>query len=638
VAKATEVRLTDMSFEDVGAIVGTPAYMSPEQADPSSLDIDTRTDIYSLGVILYELLVGSPPLEESQFRRGAILEMLRMVREVDPPRPSTKLSTAEALPNIAANRSIEPARLSRLLRGELDWVVMKALEKDRTRRYDTANGFARDIEHYLADEVVEARPPTRAYRLRKLVRRHKGQVIAAGLILLALLAGIAGTTVGLLRAHEHRNLAEQRYQQLMMANAKTETERTRAEQNFTTARAVILDLGTRINQIETGQTNPRLADLARKEALDKAREQFEKFRVSQPDDVALMKQAALLHRFAANISRLLNDYPAAMAANAAAVKISEDLIARFPENNAYRYELALTLGDRSTIEKLMGKVKDATATLDRALKLAESPRRNPSDSAHRRTLALIITDLADLAYFQGRFDDAAQLSGRAVELLDQLKTAPVAERISVDPLYAAMAFNRIAQARRETGRTADSMAAHDDAVARMKALAGPNASRDVRYWTCEVRRERARTAVAVPEQREAALADLAELIPLSEKLAEENPQIHFYEASLASIYLYRGELLLARQQPEPATAELMKSLAVSRALLDRHGVLTRSLLIRGNTFLALGRARAEAGNKNEALAHWKNATTVFEIALRIDPDNFYHIRGLADSRRKIADL
>src|SRR5262249_11441868 len=137
VAKATELKLTDMSLSDAGAIVGTPAYMSPEQADPSSMDIDTRTDVYALGVILYELLVGSPPLEAKQFKRGAILEMLRMVREVEPPRPSTKLSTADALPNIAANRNIEPAKLAKLLQGELDWVVMKALEKDRTRRYET---------------------------------------------------------------------------------------------------------------------------------------------------------------------------------------------------------------------------------------------------------------------------------------------------------------------------------------------------------------------------------------------------------------------------------------------------------------------------------------------------------------------
>ena len=190
VAKATEVKLTDMSLADVGAIVGTPAYMSPEQADPSSMDIDTRTDVYALGVMLYELLTGSPPLDAKDFKRGAILEMLRMVREVDPPRPSTKLSTAEALPNIAANRSIEPARLAKLLQGELDWVVMKALEKDRNRRYDTANGFARDIQRYLADEVVEARPPSRGYRLKKFVKRNKIQVIAASLVFLALVAGI----------------------------------------------------------------------------------------------------------------------------------------------------------------------------------------------------------------------------------------------------------------------------------------------------------------------------------------------------------------------------------------------------------------------------------------------------------------
>jgi predicted ribosomally synthesized peptide with SipW-like signal peptide len=189
VAKATEVKLTDMSLADVGAIVGTPAYMSPEQADPSLVDIDTRTDVYALGVMLYELLAGSPPLDTRQFQRGAILEMLRMVREVDPPRPSTKLSTAENLPNIAANRSIEPARLAKLLRGELDWVVMKALEKDRSRRYESANGLARDIQRFLADEVVEARPPSAGYRLKKFVRRNPLQLALAATIVLLLLSG-----------------------------------------------------------------------------------------------------------------------------------------------------------------------------------------------------------------------------------------------------------------------------------------------------------------------------------------------------------------------------------------------------------------------------------------------------------------
>ena len=208
VAKATEQKLTDLSFADVGAIVGTPAYMSPEQADPTSMDIDTRTDVYALGVMVYELLTGSPPIDKSQFKQGAILEMLRMVREVEPPRPSTRLSSAHNLPNIAANRNIEPTKLAKAMRGELDWVVMKALEKDRTRRYDSANALSRDIQRYLADEVVEARPPSPGYRLKKFVRRHKGQVIAASLILLTLIGGIIGTTIGLISAEAERLAAD----------------------------------------------------------------------------------------------------------------------------------------------------------------------------------------------------------------------------------------------------------------------------------------------------------------------------------------------------------------------------------------------------------------------------------------------
>jgi eukaryotic-like serine/threonine-protein kinase len=129
------------------------------------------------------------------------------VREVDPPRPSSRLSTVDTLPNIAANRSIEPAKLSKLLQRELDWVVMKALDKDRTRRYETANELSRDLERYLADEMVEARPPSTGYRLKKFVRRHKGQVIAAGLVLFALLAGMVGTTLGLIEAKKQAEIA-----------------------------------------------------------------------------------------------------------------------------------------------------------------------------------------------------------------------------------------------------------------------------------------------------------------------------------------------------------------------------------------------------------------------------------------------
>lgn len=205
VAKAIQQRLTEKSvFTVLGQVVGTIDYMSPEQAKLNQLDIDTRSDIYSLGVLLYELLTGETPLDRQRLRSAAFDEMLRIIREEEPPKPSLRLSSSDSLPSIAANRQIEPKKLSTLVRGELDWIVMKALEKERSRRYETANGFAADIERYLGDEPVLACPPSVAYRLRKFVRRNKRPVAAVGLVLLALVAGIIGTTWGMIRAENAR--------------------------------------------------------------------------------------------------------------------------------------------------------------------------------------------------------------------------------------------------------------------------------------------------------------------------------------------------------------------------------------------------------------------------------------------------
>ena len=190
VAKAIAGRLTDESLStQFGAVVGTLEYMSPEQAGFSGEDIDTRADIYSLGVILYELLTGMRPIDADRLKRAALTEMIRIIREEEPSRPSTRLSSSNLLPSIAAVRSIDPKSLTQLLRGELDWVVMKCLEKQRDRRYETANALARDMQRYIANEPVEARPPSTGYRLRKLLRRHQGAVTAVGLILLTMLVG-----------------------------------------------------------------------------------------------------------------------------------------------------------------------------------------------------------------------------------------------------------------------------------------------------------------------------------------------------------------------------------------------------------------------------------------------------------------
>jgi WD40 repeat protein/serine/threonine protein kinase len=212
-AKAMHQALTERTLHTAHeTVLGTPLYMSPEQAQLNNLDVDTRSDIYSLGVLLYELLTGTTPVEKKRFKEAAWDEVRRIIREEEPPRPSARLSSTATLPSLAACRQTEPAYLTKLMRGELDWIAMKALEKDRTRRYETANALSRDIQRYLADEVVEARPPSVRYRVGKFVHRHKGQVFAASLVLLALVGGFVGTLLGLFEARRQEKEATRQEQ------------------------------------------------------------------------------------------------------------------------------------------------------------------------------------------------------------------------------------------------------------------------------------------------------------------------------------------------------------------------------------------------------------------------------------------
>jgi hypothetical protein len=232
IAKAIEGKLTEQTlFTAYEQLIGTPAYMSPEQAEMSGLDVDTRSDIYSLGVLLYELLTGRTPFDRKELVKSGLDEMRRTLREKEPQRPSTILTTLHGteLKATAEHRHAEPPKLISLLKGDLDWIVMKALEKDRTRRYETANGLAMDVQRYLNNEPVVARPPSRLYRFQKLVRRNKVVFASGAAVAIALVIGLGASTLLFFKEKEARREQARLREQAELAEKRESELRRQAE-------------------------------------------------------------------------------------------------------------------------------------------------------------------------------------------------------------------------------------------------------------------------------------------------------------------------------------------------------------------------------------------------------------------------
>jgi serine/threonine protein kinase/tetratricopeptide (TPR) repeat protein len=462
VAKAAGQQLTDKTLvTGFGTVVGTLEYMSPEQAEVNQLDIDTRSDIYSLGVLLYELLTGTTPLEHRRVKGAGLLEALRIIREEETPRPSTRLSTAEELPTIAANRGTEPKKLSALFRGELDWIVMKALEKDRNRRYETANGLADDVQRYLADEPVLACPPSAGYRLRKFVRRNRGPVVAAGVVLLCLVAGTVGTTAGLVWAVRERD---------KKAGALiAETNAREAEgQARDRAMAALRDMADEI--VENQMARDTELTEQNKEFLRKIITHFEAFAAVTAADA---ESRAIRAEGLLRVGRMrfsLGEFKEAEAAETDALALYRQLVADFPSRIEFRRHLAVLQNNRCALFRATGRLADAEAACRDALAIRkELADKFPTVPDFRRDLALSYVNLGAVFHTGRRLKEAEPACAEALALYKQLfEEDPTQLRFQRE---LAMSHNSLGAVFQETGRPKEAKAAYEAALAIRKELA-----------------------------------------------------------------------------------------------------------------------------------------------------------------------
>jgi len=420
VAKAISQRLTERTmFTELGQLIGTPEYMSPEQAEMTGLDIDTRTDVYSLGVLMYELLVGVLPFESEELRSAGFDEIRRRIREQEPPKPSTRLTTPGFDTNHAVkSRQTDLSALAKQLKGELDWITMKAMAKDRTQRYASASELAADVMRYLKHEPVIAGPPSALYRLRKYVRRHKVGVAAATVVVLAMIIGITGTTIGLLKAVKAEKKASeeaataQQVSDFLVALFEV-SDPSESRGNTVTARE-ILDKGAEKIEEEL-QDQPRIQSRLM-ETMGRVYRNLGLFTLAAP----ILEKSLSLKR------KVYGEEHLEVAAGLHTLAVLYDTQGKYQEaESSFRQSLAIkekifgpdhpevakSINSIAVVCWNQGKYAEAESLFQRSLAIKEKTL-GPDDPEVGNTL----TNLGVLYHLQSKFEEAEPLFKRALEI------------------------------------------------------------------------------------------------------------------------------------------------------------------------------------------------------------------------------
>jgi eukaryotic-like serine/threonine-protein kinase len=564
VAKATSGKLTDESMStQFGAVVGTLEYMSPEQAGFSSEDIDTRADIYSLGVILYELLTGLRPIDVQRLRRAALTEMIRIIREEEPSKPSTRLAMDESLPSMAALRQTEPRRLMAMLRGELDWVVMKCLEKRRERRYETANGLARDIQRYLADEPVEARPPSAEYRMKKFLQRHKGPVFAASVILLCLVAGIISTSAGLVWAVRERNAKAEAL--TAETEERTEKEKALAAEKQSRQKAVEALRAMTDEVIETQMARGTTLTEENKEFLRKIIKHFQGFAAITADDADSKAIRAEGYYRVGLMQARLGALKEAEAAYTDSLGVWKQLAADFPASSEFRTYLALSHNNLGRVLLDTGRLKEAEDAYGEALVLQKELAADfPSRPEFRLYVATVHSNLGRVLRDTGRLREAEAAIADSLAIKKQL-VADFPTRLEFRRELSG-GYHHLGDLLYERGRLKEAAAAYTESIALQKQVVVEFPNRPKYREGLGETLNNLGILLRVMRRPKEAQDTYSEALAMFKQLAADFQTVPEYREIVARIHNNRGNLLRDTGRPMESEADFISALNLLKQL------------------------------------------------------------------------